>query len=181
MGKIKKIFTKIKGESIKLLLYINFHWYMRNYVKHLKKLGVKLDSPAFISPDAKFDGTDYSLIEIGDKSVISTNVLLLTHDFSLFHAFYAAGYEMEGVPNRVKGIRVGKNSFVGANCTLLPGTTVGDNSIIGAGSVLRGSFPDNSIIMGNPAKVVANTVDWIEKKVEVYQDYKKFVKGKRIS
>jgi serine acetyltransferase len=36
----------------------------------------------------------------------------------------------------------------------LPGTTVGDNCIIGAGSVVRGNFPENSVIVGNPAKVV---------------------------
>ena len=51
-------------------------------------------------------------------------------------------------------IKIGDNVFIGNNCTLLPNTTVGDNCIIGAGSVVRGKFPDNSVIVGNPAKVV---------------------------
>ena len=45
--------------------------------------------------------------------------------------------------------------FVGADCTFLPNTFVGNNCIIGAGSVVRGRFPDNSVIVGNPAKVLA--------------------------
>ncbi|HOP59466.1 MAG TPA: acyltransferase, partial [Bacteroidales bacterium] len=51
-------------------------------------------------------------------------------------------------------IKIGNNVFIGNNCTILPGTTVGDNCIIGAGSVVRGNFPENSVIVGNPAKVV---------------------------
>lgn len=35
-------------------------------------------------------------------------------------------------------------------------TTIGDNSIIGAGSVVRGNFPENSVIIRNPAKAILN-------------------------
>ena len=44
--------------------------------------------------------------------------------------------------------------FIGNNCTILPNSTIGDNCIVGAGSIVRGKFPDNSVIFGNPAKVV---------------------------
>jgi serine acetyltransferase len=39
----------------------------------------------------------------------------------------------------------------------LPNTTIGDNCIVGAGSIVRGQFPENSVIVGNPAKVVMST------------------------
>jgi serine acetyltransferase len=35
-------------------------------------------------------------------------------------------------------------------------TIIGDNCIVGAGSVVRGHFPENSVIIGNPAKIVLN-------------------------
>jgi serine acetyltransferase len=44
--------------------------------------------------------------------------------------------------------------FIGNNCTILPNTVIGDNSIVGAGSSVRGKFPENSVIIGNPARVV---------------------------
>ena len=40
------------------------------------------------------------------------------------------------------------------NSIILPNTVIGNNCIIGAGSVLRGRYPDDSVIIGNPAKVV---------------------------
>ena len=39
------------------------------------------------------------------------------------------------------------------NCTILPGVTIGDNSVIGAGSVVTKDIPNNSVAVGNPAKV----------------------------
>jgi acetyltransferase-like isoleucine patch superfamily enzyme len=54
-------------------------------------------------------------------------------------------------------IKIGSNVFIGNNCTILPNTVVGDNCIIGAGSIVRGQFPENSVIIGNPAKVVMST------------------------
>ena len=50
---------------------------------------------------------------------------------------------------------IGNNVFIGINCIILSNTTIGDNCIIGAGSVLRGHFPENSVIAGNPAQVLS--------------------------
>ena len=49
-----------------------------------------------------------------------------------------------------------KNSWIGAGAIILPGVTVGENSIVGAGSVVTKDVPDNTIVVGNPAKVVRN-------------------------
>ena len=54
-------------------------------------------------------------------------------------------------------IKVGDNVFIGINCTILPNTNIGNNCIVGAGSVVRGDFPDNSVIVGNPAKTIMST------------------------
>ena len=53
-------------------------------------------------------------------------------------------------------IEIGNNVLIGTNCIILPNTTIGNNCIIGAGSVVRGKFPDNSVIFGNPATVGLN-------------------------
>lgn len=51
-------------------------------------------------------------------------------------------------------ISIGENSFIGMNSIILKGTTIGCNCIVGAGSVVHGTFPDNVIIAGNPAKII---------------------------
>ena len=58
------------------------------------------------------------------------------------------------MPISLERVKIGNNVFIGNNCTILPNTTIGDNCIIGSGSVLRGKFPENSVIVGNPAKVI---------------------------
>lgn len=52
---------------------------------------------------------------------------------------------------------------MGAGATLLPGSKIGNNCIIGANAVVKGTIPDNSIVAGNPAKVISNTVEWAQK------------------
>lgn len=70
MNIIRKSFWKSCGS---LYFHILPKKCMRSYVKHLKKLGVKISDQAnFISLDAYFDSNDYSIIEIGKNVVIST-------------------------------------------------------------------------------------------------------------
>ena len=49
---------------------------------------------------------------------------------------------------------IGNNVWIGVNAIILKGTVIGDNSVIAAGSVVKGIFPNNSIIMGNPSKLI---------------------------
>ena len=44
--------------------------------------------------------------------------------------------------------------FVSQKSEYLKGTTLGKNCVVGAGSVVCGSFPDDVIIAGNPAKII---------------------------
>lgn len=119
----------------------------------LNFVGVKLNgTPRFISTDVKFDS--FNLIEIGDNAVISDRVILLTHDYSCTNALRAIG-EMHNTDVSIsRHIKIGNNSFIGMGSILLPGTEIGDNVIVGAGSVVRGKIPSNSIVVGNPAKVI---------------------------
>jgi len=48
---------------------------------------------------------------------------------------------------------VSKGSTIGSNATILP-VTIGENSIIGAGAVVTKDVPSNSIVVGNPARII---------------------------
>lgn len=95
--------------------------------------------------------TEPYLIEIGDHVAIARGTLFITHDGGIW--CFRDQIKNGDIFGR---IRIGNNVFIGNNCTILPNTTVGNNCIIGAGSVVRGEFPDNSVIVGNPAKMVFN-------------------------
>lgn len=49
---------------------------------------------------------------------------------------------------------IGDNVNVGANTVIIGKITIGNNVIIGAGSVIVNDIPDNSIVVGNPGKII---------------------------
>ena len=51
-------------------------------------------------------------------------------------------------------ISIGDSVWIGGNVVILPGVTIGSGSVIGAGSVVKDSIPENSLAVGNPAKVI---------------------------
>ena len=159
----------VRGTFGKVLNNISFKKYMRCTISYYKNLGVNLSEKCnYINPTCYIDSHNYRLITIGKDVTISMNVILLCHDYSISNALHSIGYEWEkGTPHFEKEIVIGDNSFIGANALLLPGTYIGKNCIIGGGAVVKGVFEDNSIIVGNPAKVIANTLEWAERKKEV--------------
>ena len=58
----------------------------------------------------------------------------------------------QGVTN--KGIEIGANCWVGSKVTFLDGTIIGTGCVIAAGAVVSGTFPNNAVIGGVPAKIL---------------------------
>ena len=90
--KIIKVFSVIKRKMIKIVAYVNIDLYMKIYTEYLKKLGIDFSGQEkrvkYIEPSVYFDGTDYSLIHIGDNVTISREVMILTHDYSINNALF---------------------------------------------------------------------------------------------
>lgn len=175
--KLRKILSRIQRKIIFLLDGINTKTYMKMYNKWLKKNGMNIDGNVrYIHHTSMLDGQGYNLIKLGNNVVISLGVTILVHDFSIEAGFRAIGKD-NGANEAftMKPVEIGENSFIGANVTILGGAKIGKNCIIAAGSVLPGkNYPDNSIIAGNPGKVIANTIEWINKKQksgEFYNGY----------
>jgi len=96
-------------------------------------------------------GTEPYLIELGDHVAIANGTVFITHDAGV--RCFRDEFPIDDIFGEIK---IGNNVFIGINCTILPNTEIGNNCIVGAGSVVRGKFQDNSVIIGNPAKVLTN-------------------------
>ncbi len=55
---------------------------------------------------------------------------------------------------RLGEVHIGSNVMIGANTTILPGVTIGDNAVVGAGSVVHKDVAPNSFVAGNPLRVI---------------------------
>lgn len=122
-------------------------------VEELRARGVKVGKDSHLY-STNIDYNHGDLVDIGNNVTISTNVTILAHDASTKNKI---GYA------KVAGVRINDWSFIGSGSIILPGTTIGENVIVGAGAVVRGNIPDDSVVIGNPAKVICSTTEYIEK------------------
>lgn len=154
----------------KIMFYFNHRIYMRMYIPLLKKMGMHIggDGPRYIGIHVSFDS--FEKIYIGERTTISDNCRLLTHDYSITNAFRAIGKESATDIALVREIHIGKNCFIGTRSIILPNCNIGDNCIVGAGSVVRGNIPDNSLVIGNPSQVIGTVNDLAKKWMNVDQN-----------
>lgn len=148
--------------------------YKEKYPQFLRKIGIGISEDyyankhGYIAPSVVFDANNYSLVSIGDSTTISSEVVFLTHDYSISKGLNLIDQNISG--RFLKPIRIGCNCFIGMRTILLPGTNLGNNVIVGAGAIVKGAFPDNVVIAGNPAKIICNTYDWAKRHYEA-KDY----------
>jgi acetyltransferase-like isoleucine patch superfamily enzyme len=89
-------------------------------------------------------------LEIGDECIVGP--YLSCHPENHNYEDLSTSIRFQGV-NR-KGIKIGKNCWIGSKVSILDGVQLGNGCIIAAGAVVTKSFLDNSIIGGVPAKLI---------------------------
>ena len=139
-------------------------FYMKLQIAYLEALGVRIKrSPLYICADVKLDSSDFSLITIGKNVVISSEVRILTHDYTVTKALKFVNIEMTSDIRKLAPVNLEENCFIGMRSIILPGVTIGKNSIIGAGSVVTKNIVSNVVAAGNPAKIICSIEDYSDK------------------
>ena len=119
-----------------MVLNIRYTWLTRMY-------GMDISRSARISFGALLDKTNPKGIHIYDETYVASGAIIFTHDFA------------RGIH---KDTFVGKKCFIGANAIIMCGLTIGDEVIVGAGAVVTKDIPSNSIVAGNPAKIIRTDI-----------------------
>lgn len=118
---------------------------------------VKLGERASVWPGAVVRG-DNEPIEVGDASNVQEGAVL--HADLGFPLSIAVNVAV-GHQAMLHGCTIGEGSLIGIQAVILNGAIVGKNSLVGAGAIVteRKVFPDRSLILGAPAKVVRQLHD----------------------
>ena len=91
---------------------------------------------------------DCAKVTIGDNVFIGPNCAIYTAGHPLDYKARNEGLEF------AKPIKIGNNVWLGGSVVILPDVTIGDNSVVGAGTVVTKDIPENTVVVGNPARVI---------------------------
>ncbi len=107
---------------------------------------VKVGNNTWIGPNTVLDGSGH--LTIGDNCSISAAVQIYTHD-TVKWAISGGSEQYEYVSTSI-----GNNCYIGPSSIISSGVNLGSGCIVGANSFVNRSFPENSKIAGNPAKII---------------------------
>lgn len=131
----------------------------REWAQYLRRFGglYHLGNDCSILPSAAIVDPAYTWI--GDRVCLG-RCALICHDGSIETLQQRYGVRID----RIGPVILENDVYVGEGAMILgggEGTRIGEGSIIGAGSIVRQSVPAGSVVMGNPARVVARVQDML--------------------
>ncbi len=104
---------------------------------------------------------------IGDLTAISTNVVITDNnshpvnplDREIMRKTPMGSSERSWQNSDNSTIIIGKNCWIGENARICKGITIGDGAVVAANAVVTKDVPTNSIVAGNPARIVKTDID----------------------
>lgn len=150
----------------------------KNYPKYLRKrLGMVIGENCEIYKDVSFGSEPY-LIRIGNHVRINNGVHFITHDGGCW-VFRSGTKNYDGELSNVDKIgmiTVGDNVHIGTNSFIMPGVKIGNNVIVGCCSVVTHDVPDNTVVVGIPARVIETIDEYASKNMSLFVRTKNMTK-----
>lgn len=98
-------------------------------------------------------------LTIGEGCQISCSASIFSHSSHAAIRLYGRAYveTAEKKAYFTAPVEIGAYTYIGTHATVLPGSRIGKGCVVSAHSLVKGDFPDFSIIRGIPAKVIGDT------------------------
>lgn len=162
------VFSLIKFSLIKIFHMKNFRFTVFNLISPFteveigKKAKLILGKMVRVRSGSKIKVRKGAEVQIGDNTSLNHGCMVISHDkiiigkdvqFGPNVLIYDHDHDFR-VKNGLKELKyktspvvIGDNVWIGANTVILRGTRIGNNCVVGAGSVIKGEFDDNTVIV----------------------------------
>ena len=141
------------GKNVKLSKFINLYGCA---IGDDTKIGafVEIQKNATVGKNCKISSHTFICegVTIEDDVFIGHNVTFINDTYP--RATTPDGKLQTEADWAVEPILVKKGASIGSSCTILANVTIGENAFLGAGSVITKDVPPNTIVAGNPAKIL---------------------------
>ena len=115
----------------------------------LRLKGYDIPYSAIIEGSVLLDKLYTRGIHIGENTLVAGGATILSHD----HCKRVGNNQ----PFLIDTF-IGKNCFIAVGAIILPGVKIGDEVIVGAGAVVTKDVPSNTVVAGNPAKIIRENI-----------------------
>lgn len=160
------MFEKWKRDEIKNLLRKMFFFCLPSStqrVKYIYKHHVFAECGENLFFQPRKLPADPKFIKFHNNVVVAADVTFVNHDvlYVLFR-----NMSEEPVVQHIECIEIMDNVFIGLGAIIMPGVKIGPNAVIAAGSIVTKDVPPNSIVGGNPAKVIGEFQPLFDKRAK---------------
>ncbi|WP_276580969.1 MULTISPECIES: sugar O-acetyltransferase [unclassified Staphylococcus] len=134
----RQLLEEITGHPLDPTVQVNLP-FNTDFGKH-----ISIGKHVFINSNVMF--TDLGGITLEDHVLIGPRANLIT-----------VNHDIDPQTRRsltVKPISIKRNAWIGAAATILPGITIGENAVVGANALVTKDVPPNTIVGGNPARIL---------------------------
>ena len=116
--------------------------FIDNGVTILAYGNVAIDNHVYVGTSVYIDGRGGLTIGAGTRIAPGAKLIAFNHSL---HA---------DQPDTMRGITIGRDVWIGANCVILDGVTIGDGAVVAAGAVVRQNVPPATLVGGVPAREI---------------------------
>lgn len=163
LSKISEDYISLAQEQEKIQFELNHTYFgAPEYSTLLSQLFKAVGNKTIIKPPMTVVHGDK--VEIGHNTYINPHILMMAAGgIFIGNNVQIAAYTKiitnnHDLYNRAvitcRPVLIADNCWIGAGAILLPGVSVGENSVVGAGSVVTKDVPPNTVVAGNPAKII---------------------------
>ena len=137
--------------------------------KYARHIGIKIGNNCLI--DTRYWSSEPYLITIGNNVQVTRGVSIHTHGGGNTIRRFHPDFDVFG------RVTIKDWAYICSFSQIMPGVTIGEGALVAAGSVVTKSVPPNTVVGGNPAKVIC-TVDEYYKKNKCFDVH---TKGKSLA